>query len=500
MRVKTGDSVSKFLGILSFLLLLILKGVFPKAALAFTGSSLDSCARQPECVAAVGSELAPVIATPTAEGVSATITATTAAGTSTTTQASAGVTVIGDMRLSGVVAYYIWSQGQNGQAQERAKQRYCTAYSNDYVCVPFTGGQGNVSYKFYYYGRNNQKVYLWFSNYWEGTFLGPIKKIQPNGGTPYWRGGYEGWIWEITGANSSVNLYSWFYWAGIYDFPQSIPPYPKIYLERYPNPSEPDNFGNPPPLPWKDWPQQKRDIAVDLLNDSDWQDLVSSMPAGGFLERGDKVNAPTIVIPGREADDLTTQEDERLPKKTAGPYTYPGDPTAPSSGGPVLTPEQKTALLEHPNFERYARNATKEDDTGCIAAPVSGHIGTTQDAPAARYATQVSGSPDDYFVMTRNGVGTTFDGLTPSTRNVWEAKHDYYNFFFSNNPQYTDQARAEKLIEWDGQKNTQMQVASNCEYNLTWAFSDISVAELAQDRWTQFPPRPPIVWQRYLGN
>ena len=37
------------------------------------------------------------------------------------------------------------------------------------------------------------------------------------------------------------------------------------------------------PLPWKDWPQAKRDAAVALLNDADWQRLTTSMPVGGTL-------------------------------------------------------------------------------------------------------------------------------------------------------------------------------------------------------------------------
>lgn len=256
----------------------------------------------------------------------------------------------------------------------------------------------------------------------------------------------------------------------------------------------------PGSIPWKAWPQEKRDAAVQLLNSSDWQSLISSMPLGDFLERKDTVNSPIIVIPGQQTDNPNTPEDERQPKKIPGSYTYPGDLTAPSSGSPVLTPEQKTALREQPNFGRYARNATKDDNTGCIAAPVSGHLGTAQDAPAARYATQVSSSPDDYFVMTPNGVGTAFDGLTPNTRNVWEAKYGYYSFFFEYNPRITDAARSEQLIKWDGQKNTQIEVSSECGYNLTWAFSDLDVADLARDRWTNFPPKPLIIYNEYFGN
>ncbi|QSJ18290.1 hypothetical protein JYQ62_05610 [Nostoc sp. UHCC 0702] len=70
----------KLVGIWTFLLLLIFKGILPKPAYAFV-SSLDACAAQPECAAAVGSELSPAIAAPTAEAAGTTaITTTTATG------------------------------------------------------------------------------------------------------------------------------------------------------------------------------------------------------------------------------------------------------------------------------------------------------------------------------------------------------------------------------------------------------------------------------------
>lgn len=61
---------------------------------------------------------------------------------------------------------------------------------------------------------------------------------------------------------------------------------------------QPDTCGNPPPLPWKDWPQGKRDKAGDLLNDSNWQNLIDSMPVAKIFRPGDVANVATIVIPG----------------------------------------------------------------------------------------------------------------------------------------------------------------------------------------------------------
>ncbi|MEH2316697.1 hypothetical protein [Nostoc sp.] len=112
MRLTINKSVSKSVGIWTFLLLFILKGVFPEPAYALL-SSLDACAVQPECAAAIGLELSPTIAAPTAEAAGTTaISTTTATGvTSSSVEAVAGTTVVGDMRLSGVAAFYIWNRG-----------------------------------------------------------------------------------------------------------------------------------------------------------------------------------------------------------------------------------------------------------------------------------------------------------------------------------------------------------------------------------------------------
>jgi hypothetical protein len=88
------------------------------------------------------------------------------------------------------------------------------------------------------------------------------------------------------------------------------------------------------PPQWKDWPQEKRNAAVQLLNNSDWQGLISSMPAGGILNPGDKIHAPTIVIPGQETDDPNTPADERLLKKESGFFTFPGIPDFDKDGIP----------------------------------------------------------------------------------------------------------------------------------------------------------------------
>lgn len=159
MRVKTQVNVFRILRI--YIFLLVSQVAFPNTAYAFL-SSLDACAANPECASVLGAELAPSVAAPTAAGSASTISVTTATGASTTIEAASGVAVVGDMRLSGVAAFYIWNQAQNQQAQDLAQKKYCTANSNDAVCLPpFTGGQGsdvpyNITFEAWTTNRNEQ--------------------------------------------------------------------------------------------------------------------------------------------------------------------------------------------------------------------------------------------------------------------------------------------------------------------------------------------------------
>ncbi|MEH2288866.1 YwqJ-related putative deaminase [Nostoc sp.] len=75
------------------------------------------------------------------------------------------------------------------------------------------------------------------------------------------------------------------------------------------------------------------------------------MPEGGRLNPGDKVNAPTVIIPGQAEDDPNTPADERLLKKQPGFFTNPGrddfdydaDKTADASDPEPQNPSVPTA-------------------------------------------------------------------------------------------------------------------------------------------------------------
>jgi hypothetical protein len=103
VRLTGNKSVFKLVGIWTFLLLLIFKGILPQPVYALL-SSQDACAVQPECVA-TGSELAP-----------------TAKATISTTKA------------------------QNEQVPNKALERYCSFYPLNLVCGP--QGQSSVLYNY----------------------------------------------------------------------------------------------------------------------------------------------------------------------------------------------------------------------------------------------------------------------------------------------------------------------------------------------------------------
>jgi len=287
--LTVNKSVSKLVGISTFLLLLIFKGILPQSAYAFL-SSLDACAVQPECAAAIGSELSPTIAAPTAEAAATTaISTTTATGATTSSvQAVAGTTVVGDMRLSGVAAYYIWNKAQNQKAQEKAKERYCESHADIVAC----GGKGSPT------GT------AWFPN--------TITFTQQSDGSYYLYG-----KWITPNCTASPNYASGLgYFTNPYLLLVDFSPVPgcvgQVAIEG-------------DPTQWKNWSQYLRNEAVNSLTSSDWQGLINSMPAGGILNPGDKVNAPTIVIPGQETDDPNTPVDERILKKQPGFFINPPD-------------------------------------------------------------------------------------------------------------------------------------------------------------------------------
>ena len=346
MRSKTKKSVSRLVGIWTFLLIFIFKGIFPKPAYAFL-SSLDACAANPECAAAVSSEVAPAVSAPTGAGFGAsTLSTTTAAGATTSSvQGVAEISVAARLGTLGIL--YYWNQSQNEKAQNKAKQKYCAANPSDSVC----GFAWNVT----------------------GQGLASGMPSCELSGVFYPRTLYATSISFSSSTFTDSEFYG--YYQGC---PKDI-----VVLDDQPSP---ENFfagtatitkiSDPPP--WKDWSQEKRDEAVRLLNPSDWQGLITSMPEAGRLNPGDKINAPIIVIPGEETDDPNTPADERLLRKEDGFFTFPGLPDFDKDGTPDTsdsdddndgTPDTSDPQPHNPNVPTASGGSSNPGDSGEEVTP-----------------------------------------------------------------------------------------------------------------------------------
>ncbi|MCC5638052.1 hypothetical protein LC593_19880 [Nostoc sp. CHAB 5844] len=294
MHSNTKNSASKLIGIWIFIVLLIFKSIFIKPAYAQL-STLDKCATDPECVATVGSELAPVVSAPTGVGYGAsTLSTTTSIGsTSAVVNNVAGVAIVKSAGAYAVWRY--WNQAQNEQAQKKAQEKYCATYPTDSeVCVSWTFYGSGVwpsdcsnQYIDYLGISTNEPQFIPINDF--GNYCSAVKVLVDDQ-----RYGGDGYAY-FPGTETKIRN----------------------------NEKE-----------WQDWPQEKRDEAVRLLNPSDWQNFITSMPEGGVLNPGDKINAPTILIPGQETDDPNTPADERFLKKESGFFTFPGVPDFDKDGIP----------------------------------------------------------------------------------------------------------------------------------------------------------------------
>ncbi len=343
MRSQPKTRISKFFRIWTFALLFAITNIPNKPAWAFL-STVDSCLQQPQCAGAIAEELAPIIATPAAEaGGTVAISATTATGVTTTSEAVAGVAVVGDVRLSGVLAYHVWQSGQNKQAQEKAKQRYCEAYPTDEVCGSIGGQSPGVSY-----WAVATAVSAWNCQMLQSAYGFQLEYCDDSSG---YRAHYDlshrlgAGIQDLKGpvqflgfrqALDQFNQGCWFMDVLTADGYRSerqvcnygpwLPPPGKMkFAGMLRMDGQPDTGGNQPPLPWKDWPQEKRSIAIAAIKQPDWQEFIKSMPEGGRLIPGDRLNAPVIVLPGLDTDDPNTPQDETLPTKKPNFLDIPED-------------------------------------------------------------------------------------------------------------------------------------------------------------------------------
>lgn len=295
MRIKTEKASSKHLGTLIFLLLFFLNEAFSNAAFAF--SSLNACARSRECLALIKESAGTAVSAPTGAGYGVTTlrTATSSGAIKTFVNGVADFAIVVGPSAA-YVSWHYWNEAHNGRAQDRAKQRYCAAYPNDEVC-------GSV-YEVHIVNHDEGGKIYHVNRFYNLAF--PTKKV-----LACYFGSYK--CYQIRDANDRY-----------------IDHYGIEYNYEY-------IFQPVDVLPWKDWSQAKRDAAVALLNDTDWQRLTTSMPGGGTLDPGDSVKAPEIGIPGQEWDNPNTPLDDRRFKSLPGEYSRPVVPDFDHDGDPDET-------------------------------------------------------------------------------------------------------------------------------------------------------------------
>jgi hypothetical protein len=162
---------------------------------------------------------------------------------------------------------------------------------------------------------------------------------------------------------------------------------------------------------------------------------------------------------------------------------------------PEPTEEQRKQLERiFANSAYKNRLLLKSGSRGCIQGILPWHLGVATGSQADLYMTQVSGVTFDYYVLAPSGKDKFFDGITPRTRNLWEAKHGYRYL------KYDTQRWLDVIGDMDREAAYSKQVANECKFTLTYAFSESVIADFFKERWSgmsQFPVD--VRWINYTG-
>lgn len=130
-----------------------------------------------------------------------------------------------------------------------------------------------------------------------------------------------------------------------------------------------------------------------------------------------------------------------------------------------------------PQLVATAEKAKKKNS--CYAAPVKRKGGHKRhDA----YATKVSKSALDYFVQTpgkTTSLAINYDGQTPKTPVVWEAKVGYGWLYNVHMRWLVDKT----LARFDEQKERGLKVAKACGYSHKWSVTNKHVSGFLNRRW-----------------
>jgi hypothetical protein len=162
----------------------------------------------------------------------------------------------------------------------------------------------------------------------------------------------------------------------------------------------------------------------------------------------------------------------------------------------VMLNDKQQATMSKPRYAPYKPFLrTDEGSGGCLSADVPRSLGKAFENYAIEsgelvvsdhwyYEYLVSGSWTGFFVITPFGIAYDYDGKTPGTRNVWEAKYGYSRVIDKPN---SDLARAVPP-KWEESRIRGSLVAEACGYQFRWAFSDSRLADRYRVAWGGVPP------------
>jgi len=275
-------------------------------------------------------------------------------------------------------AYYYWSQEQSEQAQIKAEEKYCSANPGEQLCdvpPPFTGGQLPVPYhyKFHetvHYRRSGYPDKLVTHHYrsWQPA-PGTIRSLAKTYPTGYWGGGYPPDGYDVTwislnggGGNNQTR-------GVVYEYSTGDPISWDEHMYIYSNNNAekgwisdlvcadglPDNGGNLPSsssLDWKDWPQDKRQAATNLLKDDDLIPILKTgntgtLATGQTFPNGIHIfpndGQPSTFLPGpiTVSDHLSqpTPSPSPEPSQSPEPIPLPSPSPEPTPPPPPPSPE-----------------------------------------------------------------------------------------------------------------------------------------------------------------
>jgi len=148
-----------------------------------------------------------------------------------------------------------------------------------------------------------------------------------------------------------------------------------------------------------------------------------------------------------------------------------------------FTPRQEAILANYPGYVRLLLE--KDDDSDCWTADIRRSEGGSSDnfiPNSAAYANQVTRSSFDFLVLGKMEA-KAFDGKTPNTRDIWEAKCGY-ELYTRNDLPFIER----RIVVWDLDKDKGLRLAGECQFNLAWALSNHTLANRIRQRWNNVPP------------